>query len=281
MLHVDGNRIGAALSEVESHCTESGQSAQQAFGDPVEYARSLHLPAHGHESTRALLRSSAPSTLQVLGMVLLTASFADWLRGQQLEITTGILVNGSVVLLASVAIAWFVDPALRMIIYHPILVWLEFMASTAAFVLILVFLDEVICQVSAGWSLAAGGGRTGGGRGVGDHPNSRRRLGRESDYFSLRQRWHILRRCTRFHWKTVRALPARNPARRGNNGPDDSGCDRDAACLRLGDSPDEPRIGAHPRAVRGPTSSRRPSCGPYPCHDLRSFFRRGRTAGSP
>ena len=157
MLDIEGNRIGAALSEVESHCSESGQSAQEAFGDPVEYACSLHLPANGHESTRSLLRSSAPSLLQVLGMVLLTSSFADWLRGQQFEITTGILVNGSVVLLASVAITWFVDPALRMVIYHPIRMWLALMASTAIFVIPLIFLDEVIWQVSAGWVLAAGG----------------------------------------------------------------------------------------------------------------------------
>jgi hypothetical protein len=32
MLDVEGARIGAALSEVESHCSDSGQSAQQALG---------------------------------------------------------------------------------------------------------------------------------------------------------------------------------------------------------------------------------------------------------
>jgi hypothetical protein len=95
MLDVEGRRIGAALSEVESHCSDSGQSAQEAFGDPVEYARSLQLPtlAPTPEPPRAALRSAAPIVVQVLGMLLLSSSFAAWLQGQQLEITTGNLVK--------------------------------------------------------------------------------------------------------------------------------------------------------------------------------------------
>jgi hypothetical protein len=46
LLGVEGAYIGAALSEVESHCVESRQSAQTAFGTPVEYARSLQLPVN-------------------------------------------------------------------------------------------------------------------------------------------------------------------------------------------------------------------------------------------
>jgi len=58
LLGVAGDRIGEAVSEVESHCAESGQSAQEGFGDPVEYAHSLQLPEAVDSSTRTILRPS-------------------------------------------------------------------------------------------------------------------------------------------------------------------------------------------------------------------------------
>ena len=38
---VPGARIGEALAEVEAHCAESGETPDQAFGDPVVYAQAL------------------------------------------------------------------------------------------------------------------------------------------------------------------------------------------------------------------------------------------------
>jgi hypothetical protein len=35
---VPGTQIGEALAEVDAHCTDSGQTPAEAFGDPVEYA---------------------------------------------------------------------------------------------------------------------------------------------------------------------------------------------------------------------------------------------------
>jgi hypothetical protein len=163
LLDIEGSRIGAALSEVESHCSDSGQSAQQAFGDPVDYARSLQLPTPAADSTRAGLRLVEPMVVQVLGMLMLNSSFADWLLGEQVEITTGYLMNQSVVLVGMVAIVRYADPLIRVLVCHPIRMWLAFMASTAIFVLPLIFLDGVIWRVSAGWALAAGGAALAGG----------------------------------------------------------------------------------------------------------------------
>ncbi len=157
LIGIEGSRIGAALSEVESHCNESGQSAQEAFGDPVEYARSLQLPVDDDPSTRATLRSMAPMVVQVAGMSMLNWGFEYWLRGQQLEITAGHLVNASIALLGMAAITGVAEPMLRMAVYHPILMWLALMASMAIFVISLIFLDVVIWRVSAGLGLAAGG----------------------------------------------------------------------------------------------------------------------------
>lgn len=38
MREVAGTVIGEALAEVEAHCADSGQTPQEAFGDPVRYA---------------------------------------------------------------------------------------------------------------------------------------------------------------------------------------------------------------------------------------------------
>ena len=38
---VPGPQIGDALAEVDAHCADSGQSPQEAFGDPVTYAETV------------------------------------------------------------------------------------------------------------------------------------------------------------------------------------------------------------------------------------------------
>lgn len=160
LLGVEGAHIGAALSEVESHCSESGQSAQLAFGSPVEYARSLQLPVNLEQSPQAVTRSLVPIMVQVLGMYLLGWSFEAALRGPGLELTAGRLLIPAVFLLAMVATARFAESVLRTVVYHPvlagILAWLTFFAITAVSVVAFTSLDEAIWAVSAGWGLAAG-----------------------------------------------------------------------------------------------------------------------------
>jgi hypothetical protein len=160
LLGVEGARIGAALSEVESHCVESHDSAQQAFGDPAEYARSLQLPVEGGLSTRKLLRSGAPGMVQILGMLLLNPSFEAWLRGQQVEITIGHLAFLPLILLVDLAFPRYYKPMSRMAFEHParffVLMWLALFANVAAAVVALKVLDEAIWRGSAGWGLVVG-----------------------------------------------------------------------------------------------------------------------------
>src|SRR5665648_326162 len=99
LLGVDGARIGAALAEVDSHCVESGQSAEDAFGEPVAYARRLELPAEDDVSPRTLIRSAVPTLVQVLGMLLLLPSFAAWREDTAMEVTAGMLVSLGLLLL--------------------------------------------------------------------------------------------------------------------------------------------------------------------------------------
>jgi hypothetical protein len=118
LLGVEGALIGGALSEVESHCTESEQSAQLAFGPPVGYARSLELPVADDQSPRAVLRSVAPIVAQVMAMLTLSWSFEHWLRNQPLEVTPGHLVIAPVAVLTLAAIVRYADSMLRTLVYH-------------------------------------------------------------------------------------------------------------------------------------------------------------------
>lgn len=160
LMGVNGARIGAALSEVESHCAESDGSAHQAFGDPAEYARSLQLPVDDGPSAREVLHSVAPVLVQLLGLFLLNPSFENWLRGQQGEITTGHLASAALVLLFTLAFLQFYDPMSRMAFEHPgrlsILIGFTLTANAAAGVAALKLLDEAIWRGSAGWGLVVG-----------------------------------------------------------------------------------------------------------------------------
>jgi hypothetical protein len=168
LLGVEGARIGAALSEVESHCSESGQSAQLAFGTPVEYALSLRLPVDGDHSPRAVLRFLIPVSVQVLGMFLLVWSCVEWLRGQQIEVTTGHLVIATAFLLTGTALVRYAVSVLRLAVNHrrlfPVIaVAFPYLAGTATCLVALRFLDQVLWRTSGVWGVVAGAAAVSGG----------------------------------------------------------------------------------------------------------------------
>jgi hypothetical protein len=168
MLGVEGARIGEALSEVESHCGESGRCAQFAFGTPVEYARSLRLPVEGEYGPRAVLGFLVPVSVQVLGIFLLIWSCVEWLHGQRIEVTTGHLVIATVFLLMVMASVRYAVSVLRLAVNHrrlfPVIsVSFAFLAGTATCLFALRFLDQVLWRASGGWGLVAGAAALSGG----------------------------------------------------------------------------------------------------------------------
>ena len=168
LLGVDGARIGAALTEVESHCSESGQGARFAFGTPVEYARSLRLPLDGDHGPRAVLRFLVPVSVQALGMVLLVWSLVEWQRGQRLDVTAGHLVIAAAFLLAVTALVRYAAWVLRLAVNHrslfPVLaVVLLYLAGTATCLLALRFLDQVLWRTSGVWGVVTGATAVSGG----------------------------------------------------------------------------------------------------------------------
>lgn len=152
---VPGPEIGKVLAEADSHCADSGQSAQETFGDPVAYARNLELPADT-SSPASLLGAAAPALAQVLGMLGLLWSFGDLRRGEPLQVTTGYLATAGLLLAAVVLLVLLADRVLRAVVHHPVMVWCAFMLSTALFVVLALLLDDVVVSLPAGWGVAGG-----------------------------------------------------------------------------------------------------------------------------
>lgn len=86
---VTGTAIGAALREAESHCAESGQSPQEAFGDPAAYAESLtHLP-RTVESFGGKVAALAPTLLGMTGLFVALATVDAWQAGRAVGVPLG------------------------------------------------------------------------------------------------------------------------------------------------------------------------------------------------
>ncbi|HLL69710.1 MAG TPA: hypothetical protein VK453_28950 [Micromonosporaceae bacterium] len=66
---VSGRRIGEALAEIETHCADSGQSPDRAFGDPTRYAETLarDVAPAGSTTRRTPVWAAALLTFATLG----------------------------------------------------------------------------------------------------------------------------------------------------------------------------------------------------------------------
>lgn len=129
---VSGPEIGSALSEVESHCAESHESAQHAFGDPDDYARSLGLTPSPDDTTASIAAAAAPTVTQVAGMLGLVWSFTAWARDRDLDITSGQLLLLTVLLVAAACLVRFSGRALRFVVTHPVATFVLLMTYVAA-----------------------------------------------------------------------------------------------------------------------------------------------------
>lgn len=91
--------IADHLKLVETHCAESGEGAQEAFGDPADYADTLApLPS---ERPRDLAALVPPAVVGLLAGSLLVEGVIGLTAGRPVEVTTGDLVAGAVLLVAA------------------------------------------------------------------------------------------------------------------------------------------------------------------------------------
>ncbi|MGD8148974.1 hypothetical protein [Ornithinimicrobium sp. Y1694] len=115
---VPGERIGDALVTIDSHLAESGEGAQEAFGEPREYARSIAESGSG-PAWSITARTVLGHGLGLLGMLIALFTFVQWLDGGRLSLGSAELLTvgvGAGVLLGFLA---FARPILRMLQERP------------------------------------------------------------------------------------------------------------------------------------------------------------------
>lgn len=155
LLGVPGARIGDALVTIESHLVDSGETAQEAFGDATAYARAL---AGGERVVEPALsvRTVVASVLGVVGMLVTVTGFGPWLAGEPAEITAGMLAATALLL---VVLAGFLASATAVMRAAVGSFWLPAAALVlfiGASVASLVLLDDVLVEVPATTLLALG-----------------------------------------------------------------------------------------------------------------------------
>ncbi|HEY0000206.1 MAG TPA: hypothetical protein VGB74_07115 [Actinoplanes sp.] len=118
MRDVSGIRIGEALAEVDAFCADSGQTPAEAFGDPVEYAKSL-IDVHNSDPTtptrvRQVVRGTGLAFATLAGVFSLLNGVEGLVVGGPAEVTAGQLTSVALgtALFPFVAMAIF-DPRLR------------------------------------------------------------------------------------------------------------------------------------------------------------------------
>jgi hypothetical protein len=140
---VAGSQIGAALAEVEAHCAESGETAQDAFGDPASYAKALGLPEA--PAQRTSLREELPSLAVGLGGMLMTlAAVGAWRSGTGVRITAGSLAVMAILGVGVLLIVRYVVPLMRAITSHRWLAIVFAFVPVAIFVGVLLLLGETV-----------------------------------------------------------------------------------------------------------------------------------------
>lgn len=149
LLGVSGERVGAALAEVDAHCVDSGEPAAEAFGDPVAYARGLGLPVDD-ASRSGIALAALPSVLQTLGMLAVLWAVPALRRGEPVDVSTGavgmLAAFGAVV---AVVVVWS-TPVLRLVIERPLVALAAAAGAIAATVAPLLLGTSTLVSVP-GW----------------------------------------------------------------------------------------------------------------------------------
>ena len=120
---VRGDRIGDALTLVDEHCTDSGESPEEAFGDPVSYARETagSVPADQRVRRPSPVATGLAASGLTLAVHALLSGVTGLTQGEPATISAGSLVAAGVagVLVALIThfFATLVRPGRRVILF--------------------------------------------------------------------------------------------------------------------------------------------------------------------
>ncbi|QDO89634.1 hypothetical protein FNH13_15915 [Ornithinimicrobium ciconiae] len=150
-----GVEIGDALAVVDTHCAESGESAEQAFGDPAAYSRSL---VEGTAPRTFRLRTSTVIglLLGLVGLVVVPRAVEAWVEGGLVAVSQGDLVAVGLALLLTLIVALRPGPAMTWLVRHR---WTTFVLPFAVLTALLipqVLLRETVVEVGWGTMAVAG-----------------------------------------------------------------------------------------------------------------------------
>ena len=112
--------ISDALVEVETHCRESGRSAENAFAHPGDYARALQLPDQARWSPAQLAATWAKILLLVVGVWAIFVGASPEPGGQRAQIDAGLVLSAALYLVLMALVARFARTVLRLFIDHKV-----------------------------------------------------------------------------------------------------------------------------------------------------------------
>jgi hypothetical protein len=154
LLDVPGAQIGDALATVESHVHESGERAEEAFGDPRTYARAV-----AEVGSRVRTPLLGPLTvlhivLGVVGLLLVSRAAGAWLAESEVPVLVGDLVVGAVLTVLVGVLLAVPSAVLRVLVERRWLAPLLPVVLIGGFVGILLLWREPVVELA---TLATGG----------------------------------------------------------------------------------------------------------------------------
>ena len=152
-----GSTIADALVEVETHCADSGQPAEEAFGQPADYAKALDLPDESRWTAPKLIRTWVSLLLVVGGAWLAIGGGTALALGQDVDITLGSVISATATLAVMGLVFAFGDRLLRFMMDNIVLAGLSFTGTLIALVaLSLPFSGTSLGSIPAVPALVAG-----------------------------------------------------------------------------------------------------------------------------
>lgn len=158
LLGVPGTEIGDALVTVDSHVAESGESAQEAFGDPVPYARELARSRGDAAPSWSITRWTVLGNVAgLLGLLATTRALGAWLDGARIEVTVGETLGLALLLvLVAVVLRWS-GRLVRLIVEHRVAVpLLAPVVLIGSFVALLLLFRQPLVEVGVAPVAVAG-----------------------------------------------------------------------------------------------------------------------------
>ncbi|WP_120003019.1 hypothetical protein [Nesterenkonia muleiensis] len=153
-----GDDIGAALAEVNSHCAESGDTAEEVFGPARAYAASLNLPVNPDQESRSFVSDTLPTMGQLLGMMLMIWSAPGVGAGEPASVSAGMLLIFLFIGLIIVAVNWKAAAVMGFVARHRTASIVIFVVVLASLLLPAFVLQEPAVELLAPMLLIIGAG---------------------------------------------------------------------------------------------------------------------------